>query len=658
MKTRRLSTIYFPTLAAFPLSVIPAQVTKFLLAFFIILIVSNNCIYLQTLKDPEELKKVPEDKKTYAIRVVKPTEDPKEINAELKKIYGNKIYFINNIYIKNQKISDKDDFILDFINFFHWTTEEYIILQEMLYERKDDNITSFELLQESERNLRATGLFKKAHVYYYPIDLENPPSEEFLTNLKTLQKKYEYMRFPDEEDLEEVPKKELVPVNIGIETRDRNTSTVAMQLSGAGGNATYHLSAGERNLLGRRYIVNGSYTWTNMLNKVGQKFGKLRLLGSRWNIIEETRHHYYKGEWVRHEAIVALNKPFYSLRTPWSYYFSVAASDGQIVQFVEGEEEQLPYSIGGKEYSAIQDRRDRKYYGEVSRAWGVTEKFIISLGSGQSVEQYQYHYKTPSVFDALLYKDENNHFVISSLQVKTYSYLKTTNFKRFIFEEDIRLGLDSYITVRQTLPVLGLPDKFTRITEGVSWSNSFKKSFFYAVSASNTNQYDHIVTRWQNNITGTGAAIFWGFNPIGYFANRANFYFGKRLFNQDVFENAGENIRGLGARIYRGNRKLVINSEFRTKYVRIPYIPYVVVGFVVFNDWGDVWYDNWEGIPTWLQDHRTFQFRGTVGAGFRIAPIDIQDNMFRIDIGFPVTKDDMKGFKLFTNISFGMDHLF
>lgn len=71
--------------------------------------------------------------------------------------------FINSIVINRENVFEKTDkdwfFAAPLLNFFHTKTREYVISDELLF-RKGDYIDE-EYILETERNLRATGLFTK-----------------------------------------------------------------------------------------------------------------------------------------------------------------------------------------------------------------------------------------------------------------------------------------------------------------------------------------------------------------------------------------------------------------------------------------------------------------------------------------------------------------
>jgi outer membrane protein assembly factor BamA len=73
---------------------------------------------------------------------------------------------IRNIYYERNKVfepKDKDSFFLaSLFNYFHYTTREYIVKDELLFD--ENTVTDEDYIYETERNLRATGLFSNVSV--------------------------------------------------------------------------------------------------------------------------------------------------------------------------------------------------------------------------------------------------------------------------------------------------------------------------------------------------------------------------------------------------------------------------------------------------------------------------------------------------------------
>jgi outer membrane protein assembly factor BamA len=73
---------------------------------------------------------------------------------------------IRKIYFERNQVFEPNDkdwfFASSFLNFFHYTTREYIIKDELLF--SENSVTDEEYIYETERNLRATELFSNVRV--------------------------------------------------------------------------------------------------------------------------------------------------------------------------------------------------------------------------------------------------------------------------------------------------------------------------------------------------------------------------------------------------------------------------------------------------------------------------------------------------------------
>jgi len=68
---------------------------------------------------------------------------------------------IRNIYIDNKRVFEPEDkdwfFGSEFLNFFHHTTQLYVIEDELLFDQ--NSVTDEEYIYETERSLRNSGFF-------------------------------------------------------------------------------------------------------------------------------------------------------------------------------------------------------------------------------------------------------------------------------------------------------------------------------------------------------------------------------------------------------------------------------------------------------------------------------------------------------------------
>lgn len=596
---------------------------------------AGGCIYFEDLRDLGPLKDIPREERV-SVTVEKQKKellvDPEIEAARLKKLHGHKIYYLRSVQVENNPISRKKEIIPQFINFFHWTTEAGIIRQEILYLPGWEKATTHELLQESERNLRGTSLFNSVHISYVRTGEKGtaPLTPEEQAEVDLLKAEYA------EEG------KEVIPVDLAMVTRDRITNLVAFAPTGGGGVFQARITGGERNLFGRRYLLNGAYARTNSLNQFEPVFGKERLFGTRWNMQVASAHDNYEGDWVRNEGRITAEKPFFSLRTPWAYELEARAASGTEVKF-DGQNELAVRDDDNNRtpYSALYNNEILTYQALVSRVFGTRERWTFTFGGGQVLDTYEFVDQVPGQYESeYLPTSEESHYLLFGFGFDTLSYLKTRNFKKYIHEEDVRLGLTSKFTVKQTLPALGLASDFTELTGELGYSSSHQNLFFYALKADNRNRYEG--EEWVDNETNLLAGLFWGFSPLGYFANLASYSFGSELFAQSIFVNQGLDLRGLAASSLRGNRKSVVSFEFRSN----PFtISYAAIGFVLFTDWGDVW----------RPGRREFRLRGTMGFGLRYEWYEFDNNVFRIDVGFPVQGGTIEGENM---VSFGLSHKF
>jgi len=603
--------------------------TKNIIYIIIFFFIYQGCTNFEYLSQPKELRNLKVEEKIYASPLIgkeKLLQNVEQLKKEELNLYGKTEFYVEKVYIKNEPISNKNEITPKVVNFFHWTTAPKIIEQELLYLENNGKITNYELLKESERNLRSIGIFKSVTIFYFKVPNK---SKKFLA------KESKYKK----------GNRKLIPVYIGIVTKDKITNTLNFNPDMGGGNKSFVFSIGEKNLLGKRYILNGSYRFENSLNKINATAGKERIYGSNWNTAVGMGRNYYTNKWIRNENKIIIERPFYNLRVPWRFYFDIESNNGKVVKFASGEEEKIQLPDGNTiNYPASYYQNEMNYKAEVSRVFGIKKRLLFTLGAGQTKKIHKSIVYVPSNLNKyFLPRNYKNIFILGGIGYETVHFFKTKNFKKYIHEEDIKLGFSSKYFITQTVPVSISQDKFSRFTEEISYSNSYSTYFLYSLKIRNQNQREN--SKWLDNLTTSTISLFWGFNPLGYFANKLSFEFGSSLFAQNLLANKALDIRGLGTNRLKGNRKIIKTTEFRTT----PFlISYFAIGFVFFNDWGDVWYS----------ESSKFKLRGTVGIGLRTEIYEFQDVIFRIDIGIPVVGNPDKKINKDTIISGGMGYTF
>lgn len=237
--------------------------------------------------------------------------------------------YISDIYIDQRNVFDSTEGILflspKFLNSLHYDTRPYIIEDELLFEH-DEEIEP-QLLSETERNLRSTGLFSEVRI---ELDSVNHTTYD-----------------------------------VYVVTRDRWSTQVSALIGTGGEEQEYGAKFEELNLLGTgtRVVLEGLYRTENNIQWQGlASLSKRRIFRSEYTLNAGLLSNKY-----RTQQGISLYKPYRTLSTELSYGASVNNSFGSDFLYVTDDSSRLmPF-------------HERNYSGWFSKAW-MREDRIFATG--------------------------------------------------------------------------------------------------------------------------------------------------------------------------------------------------------------------------------------------------------------------------------------
>lgn len=162
-------------------------------------------------------------------------------------------------------------FVFRWANSLHVRTRAHVVRRELLLDVGDPFVP--ELAAESERNLRALGIFQ---------------------------------------DVAVSPRPTLDGVVLEVRTSDRWTTALYTELRRQGGIHQLGIGLTEMNLLGRALVLGGSVTSSNDVDAAELAWHDPRVLGSRWNAALSLRR-----DDLQRSLRVGLEHPFYSETVRW-----------------------------------------------------------------------------------------------------------------------------------------------------------------------------------------------------------------------------------------------------------------------------------------------------------------------------------------------------
>lgn len=579
------------------------------------LVLLANCQPFEDISYPKDLNKempmLPEDAAKQKLSSEQMfSDDSKKVN-------------INRIFIINRPISEKKEPVANFVNYFHWTTEKFIIYNELMFH--ENTTTKVEFVNESARLLRSLPVIKDAAIYLVPVNASEQESE------------------PEAYDAY-------------IYTRDRISSTVRWGLTGSGGYNKLNLEAGETNIFGRMYELKALYERENMVDSFALAAGQSRLLETNLYVNGLYGLNFVDGNANYQTISAAFGRPFIRTTDKYAWGASFIKSRGTQYRFLGSEIETVTDPVTGEDLSMTLGRDYIKTEIFGSRGWGRLDRLELKAGLGQKIDQFYFidpahQYKmtheklavSSEARDEFLPYHDRRRYGSFGVSYKSIDYLTRKNYQKYLFTEDLYRGYHISTTLWRAIPDSTLPDNFT--TTETQLLYVFDKNSHRNVTTVERGAEFQIDRETVINDRFMINNRYYYFFDSGTIAARIFYGQGNNLERDSRFEMGGDFIRGYPFRYNTGNTAWLTSLEYRTPPLRFSYFAF---GAVAFADIGQVEKHHFQK-PTDLIPHPA------VGIGLRSGIVEFDDNIFRLDFGFPLRNPEIGLFNMF---SFGLSHSF
>jgi len=484
-----------------------------------------------------------------------PLPDGKELEAQKARI--------GRILINGQSIFDPNDpkesyWPYRVVNKLHINTRDDVIKRELLFREGDEYRQ--ELIDESERNLRAIGVIY--HVSIHPVAYQDG----------------------------------VVDLEVGFQ--ETWTLRPAVRFSRAGGNNAFGFAFVEQNVLGRLKVLQLSRR--NDIDRTTTQLSYLdpRVFGSRYAL-----RSYYANSTDGTSWGAFTSHPFYSLNTPWSMNAG-------------GEHIQLTSKLYSNGDSVSEFDRDSDFFNaSYGVSSGLQDDHVVRFTFGYQYQQNLFsgeggdpgpanpcipssaYIADPSRYAGFLACDPPDQkfsgpiFTLESLKV---AFIKVTNYNQFDRDEDFNLGNDFNVSLWLSLKdfdaaksqvIVGFTDS-VGIPAGASSNFLFTGALSGRVGSGEA----------ENVILSEAMELYCRATPRQTFYGRLAFDVGIHLDAQNQFLLGGDNgLRGYPSRQFSGDRRLLLTLEHRF-FSDVEILRLVRLGFAGFADVGDAWYGSSEDL--------------------------------------------------------------
>jgi len=477
----------------------------------------------------------------------------------------------------------------NFLNLFHVRTREEVIRREVLLEPGE--LYSSALAEETARNLRKLNIFSVVRVV--PVKGEAPGT-----------------------------------VSLLIITKDIWSLRVSQDFEVVGSFIRYlRLQGTEANFLGLNQRLAIDFLLRPDTVSLGQTYINRRVAGSRWYFGETASIILGResGQPEGTRGAVVVQRPLYSLSTPWSVSTSASWNVATTRVYRGTGVWQLPYP-DGEPVPFIYDTRELSAGGSYTRSYGEYHKANVSGG----VEAYHRSYAAPeqaALDDAQREWLRQNHLprsedaVYASLSLSAYEarYEVMRGVDSYALSEDFQLGHSVLATVRYAPPVFASAAHYAEL--GVAGRYRWRWS-----DALTTVSVGGAIRRalgagggWTNR---RWAAELQQFSPQvlgGRFMARGLLDVNiDDLFDRVQLLGGANGLRGAPQDAYLGKRLLLVNVEYRSAPVVFQTLH---LGGVLFYDAGSAF-------------DRGPKMVHTVGVGVRFLFPQFNLYPFRLDFGY------------------------
>lgn len=388
------------------------------------------------------------------------------------------------------------------------------------------------------------------------------------------------------------------------------------------------LQATEQNFLGLNKKVALDFQLRRDSLSFGQTYVDPRLGGTRWSLTESAAlilSRAGRPEGTRGSVLV--NRPLFSLSTPWSFQTQLVWRVQPVRVFRGADIWQLPYPDGGT-VPYVYDAREVSGSALYLRSWG--SRFKLDAGGGVGVYHRRYGAAADAdldearrawLRDTLLPRSEDATYVLAYARVWQTRYEVMRDVDSYALSEDYQVGPYLTATARYAPALFAGSSAFAEVGVTARYRVRLGDALSTVAAAAS-------LRRWLGgDAAGSWANRRWAVEVQqvsprvlgGRFVARALLDVNRDDLNERVLLLGGGNgLRGAAPEAYSGRRVALLNVEYRTP----PLVLYTVhLGGVLFYDAGSAF----DVDPSVVH---------TVGVGVRLLFPQFNTFPFRLDFGY------------------------
>lgn len=512
---------------------------------------------------------------------------------------------VGALHVWTAPVFGEDERIFRWANVFHISSKEYVIEREILL--RPGEVWDQETIDETQRKLRDPVFTTLAVVV--PV-LPQPGAPPGTVDVLAVSRDIFSLR-----------------MNSNYELQDGRFTFLTLSLS-------------ENNFLGRRKFVAVVFLMDQATFYLGPLFVDKNVLGKRHDLRLRGGPIFKRSDYSLEgsESSWQLSRPLWSLDSKWGWVVQADHRFAVERSFVGGDlrtydapstaaDDMLPYEYHQRRWSAG---------ASVTRAFGEEVEHRVKAAydlTSQRPEVLSTFMGSPEAradFIAnVLPRNERTGVLYGAYEIFTPRYREYQDVDSFDLAEDTRLGPRAEVTLGAGLELLGSDVNFGRATfEGgitQAWGGgglaTLGGSFSTRLEAGAfVDRVASISGRVVSPNLGIGRLVG-EVRASGIFRDESNRF---------LVLGGDNGLRGYPVGYLAGDRRLVVQTEFRTRSVKL----------FLGSRWGALFFYDLGGADQLIDDVKLYQ---NVGIGIRALGPQLSPEVFRFDLAFPLTPYSVRG---------------
>ncbi len=402
--------------------------------------------------------------------------------------------------------------------------------------------------------------------------------------------------------------------DLDIVTQDVWTLTPGIGISRSGGDNEISLSLSDLNIAGSGKSISVEVFDDRDRSGTALQYIDPNINGSRW-----AGRLAYADNDDGEQYGFALERPFFSLDSPWAFGVSASHASRDVdLEFLGADLYELDAEVDTADVF-------------IARSSGRQSGWVSRLYAGFRFLEETYGY--PSEFPGAATTREKRVYPYLAWQFLEDDFITTRNLERVGVTEDLRLGWSSYVEAGWSTESVGGDGDHLLMRGSLAYRRIFDERHLFSATAVGNGRYDIDDAKTEDLVAQASVELLWHQAEKWRLFTRARYVNAKNLALHRQLTLGGDTaLRGYPARYQPGDRSFLLTVEQRYYSDAYPFGLFRL-GYAAFLDIGRAWFE--DEPPAWVPPRRGdhFDTLANVGVGLRLESTRTRrDRVFHIDV--------------------------